>query len=106
QLLKKLEEVETHQLDRSDAIEQINWLIEKRASLLKQIQQPYLEKERSRGKEIIRLNELIKDKMNRMYGIIKMDLKRVQKKREQNYSYINPYGKIKTIDGMYLDSKL
>lgn len=106
QLVEELDKLSDENTDRDIVIHTINNFIEKRELMLKQIKKPYTEKELQFGKKIVHLNEQVKIKMDALYEEIKSDMKQVQKKKTQNYSYLNPYGKMKTTDGMYLDSKL
>ena|SRR5690625_5212385 len=101
-ILKKLE---NNELERETVIEQIEELIQKRGEQIKQITAPYSDEEMKMGQKIVQYDEQIKVKMDRLYEEVKDDMKKVKQKKFLNRSYINPYGKIKTTDGMYLDSK-
>ena len=84
----------------------MNELIDQREAILVNIQKPYTSEEMELGQKVIKLNEFIKVRMKGLYEDIKLDMKQVQKKKEQNYSYIKPYGELKTTDGLYIDNKL
>lgn len=105
-LLDSLRQLDNPEIQRDQVIHQIQIQIEKRDELMKEISQPYSSEEMKIGQDIITLNEEIMKRMNLLYQHIKDDLKKVQQRKDQNYSYINPYGKIKTTDGMYWDNKL
>lgn len=92
--------------NRDNLIEQVNELIDRREKIIRQLNRPYSTEEMEIGRQIINMNEEIKEKMDLLYQSVKNDMKHVQKKKVQNYSYLKPYGNFKTIDGMYLDNKL
>jgi len=94
-----------HQNGRERTIETISELIGKRERVMRNIKAPYTDEEEMIGKKIVQLNEEIKTKMDELYFAVKDDMKRVKRQKERNRSYINPYGEIKTTDGMYLDRK-
>jgi len=91
--------------ERENTIDQLNGLIEERDTVIAKIKGPYTEEELKIGQEIVMLNEQIKINMDQLYSDVKSDLKKVKLQKERNRSYINPYGQIKTTDGMYLDTK-
>jgi len=103
QILRLLEE--NNNRNRNEIIERIDELIGDREHLIKKIHPPYTEKEYQLGQKIVALNEQIKTKMEYLFEDVKSDLKRLNQQKELNRSYINPYGPIKTTDGMYLDRK-
>lgn len=90
---------------REEVIQKINQLIDERAIIMEKVTPPYSEDEKQIGKKIVDLNETIKEKMNQLFVELKADIKSVKKRKESNRSYINPYGRLKTTDGMYVDSK-
>lgn len=104
-MLSILNKLESNELERESVIEKVDQLIQQREEQIQAIKPPYSEEEIEIGQKIVRLNEEIKVKMDRIYDDVKGDMKRVKQKKELNRSYINPYGQIKTTDGMYLDSK-
>lgn len=105
-LLGSLQQLDDPKIQRDQVIEKIQGQIDRREELMNEISQPYSAEEMKIGQEIIVLNEEIMKRMNHLYEHVKDDLKQVQQRKDQNYSYLNPYGKIKTTDGMYWDNKL
>lgn len=91
--------------DREEVIQKISQLIDERSTILEKVTPPYTDEEKQTGEKVVQVNEKIKEKMNTLFMELKADIKLVKKKKESNRSYINPYGKLKTTDGMYLDSK-
>ncbi|MEI3607463.1 flagellar protein FliT [Pseudogracilibacillus sp. SE30717A] len=94
-----------HATNREQTIQQIDELIGKRETIIEQIKGPYTEDEEEIGQKVVQLNEQIKVKMDALYSQVKEDMKQVKQQKKLNRSYINPYGPIKTTDGMYLDRK-
>ncbi|WP_092491973.1 flagellar protein FliT [Virgibacillus salinus] len=105
---KQLEEVLNVNIngkDRNAVIEQVNHLVEQRGDLLSEITSPYSEEEKQLGKELVKLNEQIQEKMNNLFDDLKVEMKQVKKQKKSNRTYVNPYENVKTMDGMYMDSK-
>src|SRR5699024_9473663 len=142
EITKQLEEVlnQISNVDRTELIQQVNELIEQREEMIQRLSKPYSSEEIKIGRQIIHMNDLIKEKMdllyqkvkedmkqvqkkktqkqnnkkknkkkkkmNKLYKNVKEDMKQVQKRKTQSYSYLKPYGDLKTPDGMYMDDKL
>ncbi|MGP4105570.1 flagellar protein FliT [Virgibacillus sp. L01] len=105
---KQLEEVLNEKIDAKDrdaVIAQVNRLVEQRGDLLSEITPPYSEAEKQLGKELVKLNEQIQEKMNSLFDDLKVEMKQVKKQKKSNRTYVNPYENVKTNDGMYMDSK-
>lgn len=105
---KQLEEVlheKVNAKDRDTVIEQVNHLVEQRGELLNEITPPYTEEEKKLGKELVTLNEQIQVKMNTLFDDLKLEMKQVKKQKKSNRTYVNPYENVKSLDGIYLDSK-
>ncbi len=105
---KQLEEVLSEKIngkDRDTVIDQVNHLVEQRGDLLSEISPPYSEAEKQLGKELVKLNEQIQEKMNHLFHDLKVEMKQVKKQKKSNRTYVNPYENVKTMDGMYMDSK-
>lgn len=91
--------------NRESLLEKVNTLLDQRALEMKQVTPPYTEAEQTRGKDIVRLNKAVEEKMNHLFADLKKEIQHVKKQKQSNYSYINPYGKMTSTDGMYVDSK-
>src|SRR5690625_1645353 len=91
--------------NREEIIKQLSDLLQMRASKMIGIKAPFTAHEQEMGDKIIQLNEEISDKMTYLFNMIKSDMRAVKKRRKTNRSYVNPYGDIKSTDGMFLDSK-
>lgn len=93
------------QLEREQLIEQVNELIDQRQTEVEHLAPPYTEEEMKLGQKTIQFDKVINEKLTVLFKDIQDDIKEVQQRKSQTKSYINPYGKLKTTDGMYLDSK-
>ncbi len=91
--------------NRESIITVVTKLIEERGRMMKKLTPPFSEQEKLLGKKVVELNVQIENKMETLFESLKQDIRKVNKQKESNRSYINPYGNIKSTDGMYLDSK-
>lgn len=92
--------------ERIVIIDRLNELLEERGKLIESIVPPYTEEEKEIGKRVIAHDKKIQESMENLYETIREDLKHLKQKKDSNKTYINPYGKMGTVDGMYLDNKL
>lgn len=91
--------------NRDEMLPKVNDLINKRETFIKQVKEPYSDDEKRMGQKIIQLNEEIQSLMDYMLEDIKKDILQLKQNKSSNMSYINPYSKTDTTDGIYLDSK-
>lgn len=91
--------------NREEVMQKIDDLLELREKQMEYIKPPFTKEEQHLGEQVIQLNEQISKKMDHLFESIKTDMRLVKKRKESNRSYINPYGKIKSTDGMFMDSK-
>lgn len=105
EMVDVLEQYEKQSIDRSTTIEKMTTLIERRDEIMNELKPPYTDEEMEIGKKVIELNEQITEKMEQIYKLVKEDMSKVKKKKAYNPSYINPYGNLRTTDGLYIDSK-
>lgn len=91
--------------NRETIISQVNLLIEKRGDLLPEVPPPFTEDEKRVGSDIVLLNNKIQQKMNALFIDLKREMKQFKKQKKSNKIYTNPYEKIQTMDGMFLDNK-
>lgn len=94
-----------HAKDRDSVIEKVNNLVEQRGDLLNNTSPPFTESEKELGKELVNLNEKIQVKMNVLFDDLKTEMKQVKKQKKSNRTYMDPYENVKSVDGMYMDSK-
>lgn len=93
------------QLERDLLIEQIEKLLDEREVLMEDMSGPYSDEEKALGTELVKLNKQIQADMDVLFNEIKLDMKELRQRKESNKTYLNPYGNVKTTDGIYLDSK-
>lgn len=94
-----------HSKNRESTIEQINHLIEKRGSLMDDIKPPFTKEEKLLGKKLVVMNETIQIKMNEVLSLLKIEMKQLKTQKKSNLNYVNPYKDVRTMDGMFMDSK-
>lgn len=107
-LTKRMEETLDQSItsqNRESIIKEITVLIEKRGTSMDKLTPPFSVDEKLLGKKVVKLNETIEKEMESLFETLKKDMRQVNKQKESNRTYINPYGNIKSTDGMYLDSK-
>lgn len=92
-------------LDRTELIELLNRLLDEREALLQNLSGPYADEEKEIGKKLLVVEERVTERMQALFGNVKRDLQQLKQQKKSNKSYINPYGNMKTTDGVYLDSK-
>ena len=105
-MISLLEQYKVTKKDRDQTMKEMDALIQQRDQHIAHFKEPYTEEEMAIGKKIIQMNERLELEMGRLFAEIKSDMKKVKQNKELNYSYIKPYGNIKTTDGMYVDDKL
>jgi flagellar protein FliT len=105
-MVECLRQVHDDTMERGQLIEQIHQLIVEREAIIMLLNEPYSVEEKEMGKKIIQLNDNVSKEMDQLFREMKKEMKEVQFRKTQNYSYLRPYGKMRSTNGMYLDSKL
>lgn len=105
-MLHLFERWDLEDVDRDELIAAIGPLLEEREQQIATLKEPYTEAEMALGKKMPPLNEKLEKKLTGLFEAVKIDIKKIKQKKELNYSYIKPYGDMKTTDGMYVDDKL
>src|SRR5699024_3778677 len=107
-ITKQLKIVVSQQItaeNREQVIQTINQLVEQRGMYMKEIVPPYTEAEKAMGEELIIINKQIQDQLDKLFEGLKKEMRQIKKQKKSNQSYINPYKKVQTMDGMFLDRK-
>ncbi|SET09729.1 flagellar protein FliT [Oceanobacillus limi] len=91
--------------NRQAVIEQINQLIDKRGNAMHEAKPPFSAEEKLIGEKLIPLNKDIEAKMRVIFDDLKQEMKQSKKQKKSNKTYINPYDKVQTADGMFMDRK-
>src|SRR5690625_2768487 len=94
EMLEVLNKLDKEEADRDTTIEKMTTLIEAREKIIEEVKPPYSEQEMEKGQKVVKLNEEIAEKMERLYEVVKKDMSQVKQKKAHNRSYINPYGKM------------
>jgi flagellar protein FliT len=94
---------EAHQ-ERDEKILQIEELLAQRETLLKDMSGPYSDEEKELGKQILILNEKLDEYLKKEKVEIQIDINNLNKKKESNNKYANPYENVST-DGMFYDKR-
>lgn len=105
---KELEDVVNQSItskNRESVIEQMNLLIEKRGILMENVKPPFTEEEKLMGKKLVTMNETVQSKMGEVLHLLKIEMKQLKKQKKSNQNYVNPYKDVRTLDGMFMDSK-
>ncbi|GAB3056958.1 flagellar protein FliT [Virgibacillus ainsalahensis] len=103
--LKEVIDQEITSQNRDTIVEQVNQLVEQRGYHMKELTPPYTQEEKYLGEKLIELNVPIQQSMNQLFAQLKEEMKQVKKQRKSNRKYINPYANVRTMDGMFMDSK-
>jgi flagellar protein FliT len=90
--------------ERDGWIEELERFLQEREKLLAKIQPPYTEEEKRLGKEIVRFNQKIEEKLKQMKQEIQFDIRHLKKAKESTNKYLNPYQSL-SIDGMFYDKR-
>src|SRR5690625_4954682 len=94
--------------NREETIQAIEQLIEERGHKMVDMKAPYTNDEKKIDAKLVQLNESVQKKLEQTVNELKRENKQIQKQKKSNRSYINPYGNrknMRTIDGLYIDSK-
>ncbi|HLR52080.1 MAG TPA: flagellar protein FliT [Candidatus Avamphibacillus sp.] len=105
---KQMEKVVNQEItaeNREQVIQTINQLVEQRGMYMKDIIPPYTEAEKAMGEKLIILNKQIQEQLDLLFENLKKEMRQVKKQKKSNQSYINPYQKVQTMDGMFMDQK-
>jgi flagellar protein FliT len=90
--------------NRELLIQQIESKLEQRGDLLQQISPPFTAYENKLGLEILEWNKKIEERLSSLYSLVKIDLNKVNQKKNKAEKYINPYQSLQ-VDGVFYDKK-
>ncbi|MFD2044998.1 flagellar protein FliT [Ornithinibacillus salinisoli] len=91
--------------NRQSIIEKITSLLEKRGSYMDEVSPPFTSEEKVLGEKLVQLNKSIEAKMQKLFSELKVEMKQAKKQKKSNRTYVNPYDKVQTMDGMFMDHK-
>ncbi|MFC2947257.1 flagellar protein FliT [Virgibacillus sediminis] len=103
--LKELLQQEITPQNREEVVQQVNQLLDAREELMEVLLPPFTEEEQKLGRMLTDLNASISTSLHKLFAELKEEMKQVKKQKQSNRKYTNPYQNVRTMDGMYLDSK-
>lgn len=93
--------------DRDAYIQKIHEFIDTRGAVVDHLQglaeNPL--KDHELMPDLMELDKGIRERLQKVYQSIKDDLQNLQKMKQSEQRYINPYGATRTMDGTYYDQK-
>lgn len=89
---------------REKLIKDIERLLEQRDNLIGNLPKTYSEEDLTIGKEIVRLNVLIEEKLEVLFQDIQVDIRNVKQTKKTSKKYTNPYENLSS-DGMFFDKR-
>lgn len=104
----QLEEVVNQEItkqNREEAIDKINQLLDQREELLNHLSPPYSEEEKQFLQKILKMDESIIPLLEEIFILLKDDIRNLQRSKQSNQKYKNPYNQVSVSDGMFLDKK-
>ncbi|WP_010098523.1 flagellar protein FliT [Ornithinibacillus scapharcae] len=103
--IQELLKAEITTQNRPKVIEEINSLLNQRGLQMENISEPFTKEELELGKKLLPLNEQIQRSMDQLFNGLKSEMKAVKKQKNSNRKYTNPYEKVHTVDGMFMDKR-
>ncbi|MFD1849016.1 flagellar protein FliT [Oceanobacillus bengalensis] len=103
--MQELLDQRTPMKEREKIITKLNELVLQRGTCMDSVRSPYTEEEKQLGAQLIPLNEYVQNKMQLLFGELKVEMKQVKKQKSSNKKYVNPYQNVQIMDGMYMDKK-
>jgi flagellar protein FliT len=93
--------------ERDEFIEKINELLDERGEVVKQLQLANFsfDVNNQAHKTLAELDKGIHERLQKTLEAIKVDMKELNKQKKNEQQYMNPYGHVQVMDGMYYDKK-
>ena len=102
--MELIETLQQEEHDRDERIKKIQSLLNQREELLKLIQPPFSPQEKELGKQLVKLDQQVKQLMGKQKIDIMQDLKSARMKKQSNQKYTNPYESM-GVDGIFFDKQ-
>lgn len=92
---------------REEFIEEIEAMLDERDMLTKQLIEVgfVYDQTNKLHRTLFELDKGIRERLHRILVSIKKDMKDLQTTKKSDQQYMNPYGHVQTMDGMYYDKK-
>lgn len=103
ELIKLLENEQSN--DRDGKITVIEDLLEKRAGFMQQMKPPFSQEDQETGKQLVELEQKVAKLLAGEKESIKRDIQTLQKKKQSQTKYHNPYDSLPTADGVFYDKR-
>ncbi len=93
--------------NREEFIEDVTNKLDKLEILAKELKQSGFNYDSSKREHeiLFELDKGIRERLNNLFNVIKLDLKDLQNAKKNEVQYANPYGHVQSMDGMYYDKK-
>lgn len=105
-LFEKLEKFPEED-NREEFIDDVTKEIDKLEVLAKELKDSGFEYDPSKREHeiLFELDKGVRERLNKLFNVIKADLKDLQNAKKNEVQYANPYGHVQSMDGMYYDKK-
>ncbi|WP_071393570.1 hypothetical protein [Bacillus tuaregi] len=103
ELIKLLQNEQSN--DREAKMAKIEELLEKRAGFMQGMKPPFSPEEQETGKQLVLLEKKLALLLDHLKEAIKRDLVTLNKKKQSQTKYHNPYESLSTADGVFYDKK-
>ncbi|EON73421.1 flagellar protein FliT [Lysinibacillus sphaericus] len=93
--------------DRDEYIDNINNMLDKRGKIIEKLVQEgfHFDEQNRIHRTLLELDNGIKQRLAVVMDAVKQDMANLQKTKKSEEQYFNPYGNVRTMDGMYYDKK-
>ena len=92
---------------RDEFIEEVNELLDQRGVIVNKVAKAgfVFDPSIKNHQTLFELDKGIRERLNRVLKLIQIDMKELQTSKKSEQQYLNPYGHVQTMDGMYYDKK-
>ncbi|AWE06406.1 flagellar protein FliT [Lysinibacillus sp. 2017] len=92
---------------RDEFIEEVNSLLDQRGLIVKSVYESgfTFDKTIKIHQTLFELDKGIRERLERILKSIKMDMRELHTSKKSDQQYLNPYGHVQVMDGMYYDKK-
>ena len=91
--------------DREKLIEMYEQFVDEREPLIKALKGPFTDEENQLGVKLVETDKELQQKVGQFFDSIAKDYSEVKKKKISNQKYTNPYDKVYSRDGAFIDKK-
>ena len=102
--MELIETLQQEKHDRDESIKKMQSLLNQREELLKMIQPPFTPQEKELGRQLVELDQQVKQLMGKQKRDVMQDMKSARMKKQSNQKYTNPYESM-GVDGIFFDKQ-